>query len=693
MANLLVEVMVEEMPSSYIEPALRQMKGWAKELFSQNNLTYRDLGTEGTLRRLVLFVEGLPSKSPSRIEKVRGPALSIAFVEGKPTKAALGFARKFGIEPEDLETEEDENGAYCVATVKIEGRPTLSICADIIPQIVLSVRFPKSMRWGKGNVSFARPIRGVLALLDGAVVPTKIAGLSASNTTRGHPFAAPGPITIETADFKCYADALRKAFVVVEFDERKKMLEARLNAAAFSVGANVEEDEILDEVANMVEYPSVGLASFEERYLALPSAVLKAVIKDTMKYFPLRTSSGFLNSFLFVADRPEGSIEKIKEGNERVVNARLEDAKFYFERDRKKSLKEFSEKLGGIIFQESLGSYKDVTSRLVWLVELLVEKLKFREREKRLALEAASLLKADLATQMVAEFPSLQGTIGGEYARLDGYEKEVVDAIAHQYFPIKAGEAFSLSPVTAVVALADRLLSIVGFWAIGAAPTGTKDPFAIRRHSLNIIRILDSSDFDIDVFELFTSAAQQLPDEVRHENIPYEVADFFRERLRGYFCEGGNRSDFVEAVLSVKSLNVKDAKERLDALQRLSKEPLWRRLCETVERTLKISRKETHKGEVLFELLFEEEERKLYERYVNLRPSFEEMVSERKYYEASILFHNALSDAVHDFFDKVFVYVEDEALRRNRILLSLSVYRLYADNIADLSKILFESEK
>jgi len=690
----LVEVTIEELPSSYIDIALKQMKGWAKELFAQNNLTYNgDISVEGTLRRLVLFVEGLPECTPPRTEKVRGPAVQIAFADGKPTKAAIGFARKLGISPEELQVEEGKDGAYCIATVEIPGRQSLDICSSVVPQILLSIRFPKSMKWDKSGISFARPIRRILALLGDKVVPMEVGSLKSSNMTAGHPFAAPKVFSLEAADFMIYSDSLKKAFVIVRFEERKKLLRERLLKSALSLGAFIKEDGLLDEVTNMVEYPSVGVASFEEKYLSLPQVILEAVIKENMKYFPLYNSLGLLNSFLFVVDRPETSIEKAKVGNERVVNARLEDARFYFERDRKKRLKEFSERLKEIVFQEALGTYADVTSRLVWLTEIVVERLKFPEREKQLALEAASLLKVDLATQMVAEFPSLQGIIGGEYARLDGLDPSIVDAISRQYLSARTEEEIPTSSVSAVVSLVDRVLHIVGFWAIGAAPTGTKDPFAIRRHVLSVIRILEATGFDLDILELLASANQLLPEKLQRAETMQEVADFFRERLRNYLIEGGCRYDFADAVLSVKRLNVKDAKDRLNALLRISQEGFWRRLCETVERTFKISRKESHTGDVDVQLLVEDEERKLYDRYISIRHGFDELVSEHKYYEASVLYHNTLSDAVHDFFDKVFVYVDDEKLRKNRILLCLAVHRLYAENIADISKILFEPDK
>jgi len=691
--NLLVEILVEELPSSYIEPALKQMKGAIKEALLQNNLTYKDIGTEGTLRRLVLFVENLPERSPEQTERVRGPAAEVAFADGEPTKAAIGFARKFGLTPEELEIEETEDGLYCVATVTVPGRSTLLICADILPQVIRSLRFPKSMRWDDTNLTFARPIRGIVALFGAKTVPFQLGNIRPSNTTIGHPFAAPTPVPVKSADFKSYIDSLREKFVIVRFEERRELLKRRLSESAARIGATVDEEELLDEVANMVEYPAAGLGDFKEEYLSLPPVVIEAAIKEHLRYFPLYKDGRLTNAFIFIADRPEDVFKKIRTNNERVVNARLEDARFYFERDRKMSLKDFSEKLSETLFHESLGTYADVTRRLLLLTEAIVEHLGLSEPERGFALEAAALSKADLATSMVSEFPSLQGKIGAEYARLDGTSEVVAEALALQYDYRSLTEKDPIPVVASILSVADRLLNIVSFWAVGASPTGAKDPFAVRRQTIAVVRILAKASLDIDIARLVPFANQLLPEKIQKEETVKEVMDFFRERVRAHLLEGGVRHDFADALLTVESLNMKELKERSEALLKLSKEDFWRKLCETVERTLKISRKESHTGEVDEELLIEEEERRLYELYLDTVHSFEELVSERNFYEASVLYYEKFGDAVHRFFEKVFVYVDDEKLRRNRILLCLLLHRLYATHIADLSKIVFESPK
>lgn len=693
MPNLLVELLVEELPSSYIEPALKQMKGSVKESLLQNRLTYKDIGTEGTLRRLVLFVENLPEESPEHTERVRGPAAEVAFADGAPTKAAIGFARKFGLTPEELEIEKREDGLYCVATVTIPGRPALLICADILPQIIRSLRFPKSMRWDDTNISFARPIRGIVALFGAKTVPFQLGKVRSSNTTVGHPFAAPTPVPVKSADFRSYIDSLREKFVIVQFEERKELLKKRLLESATRINATVDEGELLDEVSNMVEYPAVGLGEFDERYLSLPPVVIEAAIKEHLRYFPLYRDRRPTNAFLFVADRPENVVEKIKANNERVVNARLEDARFYFERDRTMKLKDFSERLSEILFHESLGTYADVTRRLLLLTEAIVEHLNLTEPERGFALDAAALSKADLATAMVSEFPSLQGKIGAEYARLDGADEAVAEALSFQYDQKALTDKHPIPTVASILSIADRLLNIVSFWAVGASPTGTKDPFAVRRQTISVIRILAKTSLDIDITRLIPFANQLLHEKIQKEETVKEVTNFFRERVRAYLMESGVRHDLADALLAVESLNMKELKERSEALLKLSEEDFWRRLCETVERTLKIARKESHTGEVDEELLIEEEERRLYELYLDTVHGFEELVSEHKFYEASVLYCDRFCDAVHRFFEKVFVYVEDKRLRRNRILLCLLLHNLYATNIADLSKIVFESEK
>ena len=694
MPNMLVEIYTEELPASYIEPALKQMKGLLKEQLLQYGLAYKDLGAEGTLRRLVLFAEDLPEQTPERTEEVQGPPARIAFPGGRPSKAAEGFARKFGLSPEELTIRETPNGPYCFVTVTKPSRKTLLILAEAVPHILGGVRFPKSMIWNESGFSFARPVRRLTALLGGQVIPLRTGGLQADRTTVGHPFASPQTLTLAGADFRAYVDLLARHNVVLEYEQRKTRIERRLQEAAARHSAALRSPELIEVVANMVECPTVGEGVFDEEHLSLPDVLLEAAMVEHQRYFPLEKDGRLIPVFLFVVDRPPETLEKVRPGNERVLAARLEDARFHYERDLATGMDALRERLAGMLFHQKLGDYEAKASRLERMAAALAEELSLPEPERNVLREAAALAKADLAGATVAEFPSLQGKVGAELALAANVDERVAQAIREQYLPTRADGPLPMSKAGAALSLAEKFDNVTAFWAAGEAPTGAKDPFAIRRQTIGIVRILEAHDLHVRPREAFEFATQFLPESLRRDDLVEELTAFFAERLRVHLVERGFRHDFAEAVLAAGSLDVVDVITRLRTLVRLSEEDLWRRLCETVERTLKIARGDVDPSEeVNIELLLEEPERRLYERLESTRRPFEELVRAGDYHEASHLYHNALAEVVHDFFDKVFVNVEDEALRKNRMLLSLQVHRLYATRIADLSRIVFASDE
>ena len=693
MPNLLFEVQTEELPTSYIEPALKTMKAMLKELLQQHGLFYRDLGAEGTPRRLVLFAEDVPEQTPPRVQEIQGPPAKVAFTNGRPTSAAVGFAKKFGLKPEELLIKETESGTYCFVRVETPGRPAITVLSDGLVSILRAVRFPKSMVWEAGGVRFARPIRRMMALFGATVLPVSFAGLVATNRTTGHRFTSPQELEVPGADLRAFIVLLEKHGVVLEYNRRRETIHAQLKKIAAKHGAQPAREELVDEVANMVECPTVGEGAFPAEYLELPSVVVEEAMVEHQRYFPFYKDGRLLNIFAFVADRPEESLEVVRGGNERVLKARLEDARFYFVRDRSRPLEDFAGDLQGVLFHEKLGTYAEKVERLVGLCSALAEHVGLPRQQREHLLTAARLCKADLATSIVAEMPGLQGRIGAEYARLDNLPEEVAVAIAEHYLPARADGPLPGSICGALLSIAEKADNIVGFWAAGEKPSGARDPFAIRRQTVGIVRILDRFELDLEVRRIFGLAAELLPQEISPKDVVEEVVAFFRERLRAHLLDSGWRGDFVAAVLATGITSLPAIKARLEALKRLSQEPIWGRLCETVQRTKRIARitKDKVPREVRAELLREPQERLLYERLVDVQPRFSTLVEERRFYEAAHLYHQAFADAVHHFFDKVFVNVEEKEIRDNRIALCLAVHRLFGETVADLSLIEAES--
>jgi len=694
MPNLLFEVQTEELPAAYIEPALKTMKAMLKEILLQHNLGYKDLGAEGTPRRLVLFAEDVPEETPSHVQEVQGPPAKVAFSNGKPTSAAVGFARKFGLKPEELLVRETSGGTYCFVRVEVPGRPTVMVLSEGLVSILRALRFPKSMVWERGGARFARPIRRLMALFGATVVPVSFAELAATNRTTGHRFVCPQEFTLQGASFRTYVDLLRKHFVVLEYNQRREAIRQRLQQIGRKHNAEPLYLNLVDEVANMVECPTIGEGTFPTEYLELPAVVVEAAMVEHQRYFPFSRNGRLINIFGFAVDRPEDVLDVVRVGNERVLRARLEDARFYFARDRRRRLEDFAADLNGITFHTKLGTYADKVSRLLRLCEALADHIALSPQRRENLLKAARLCKADIATSVVAEMPSLQGKIGAEYARLDGLPDEVATAIAEHYLPDRADSDLPKTVCGMLLSLAEKTDNILGFWAAGEKPSGARDPFGIRRQTIAVVRILEHYNIAIEAKELFALAAELLPQHIKPKDVLSDVLKFFVERLRAQLVDLGWRGDFVDAVLRTALTSVPAIKARLDALKRLSQEEIWKKLCETVQRTKRITRvAEVGENEQPRpELLQQDAERLLYQRLLETKPRFNALVQDGQFYEAAHLYHQAFTDAVHDFFDKVFVNVKEEEIKRNRVALCLAVHRLFTTKIADLTAIEVEND-
>lgn len=710
MADLLFEIGTEEIPAGYIVQALNQIKILFTERAEKHRLEIQSLYCTGTPRRLILFAKGLPQRQESVVEEIQGPSASIAFDKmGNPTKAGIGFARSQGIDTGSLQVKKTPKGEYCFAIKRIEGQETLHILPEILTGITKNITFPKSMKWKENGLFFARPIRSLLALFGDKVVSLEIDGIKAGRLVSGHPFLSGKRIEVPSANLGLYKRLLKQEKVVVDMDERRETLSTKIQQIMAPYGATINDETLLDEVTNLVEYPNAIECSFDEEFLDIPADVTETAMKQHQRYFPIKKSDGKLfNKFVAVLNRDESNAHMAVQGNERVLKARLSDARFFWKEDRKVSLEKRIEDLKNLVFLEKLGNYYDRTIRIVELSEWITTRLNIVNKldiNIDLIKRAALLCKADLLTQMVGEFPSLQGIMGREYAEWDGEEPSVALAIAEHYMPRYATDKIPSSRIGAIVGLADKFDTISSCFALGLIPTGSQDPYSLRRHAYGIIRILEEHKFTMELKEvlyrslnllpLFSQTEIPIPHKLIPEKLILDIKEFFRDRLFHINIERGYRYDLVNAVLNAGAGfdDIHNFSQRLKAVTDISEKEWWPALVTVVERTFNIGKKVNGIGSVDERLLTETEERVLWEVYKAKEADIQKLTDDKKYEEASEVYCIAFAKPVHAFFDKVFVNVEDEKIRSNRLSLVKRINQLYSQKIADLSQIIMSNDK
>jgi glycyl-tRNA synthetase beta chain len=707
MTDLLFEIGAEEIPASYINPALNQMKTLFTEQAKKHHLEMHSIYSTGTPRKLTLFVQGLPQKQESVTEEIQGPSAAVAFDKaGNPTKAGLGFAKSQGVEIKDLQIKKTPKGEYCFAIKKIEGHETLHILPDILPAIIRNISFPKSMKWKGAGLFFARPIRSLLALFEDQVVPIEINGIKADRFTFGHPFLSVKKIEISEADWELYKKLLKQEHVVVDITERRETLRTKITRLMAPYGATIDDEELLDEVTNLVEYPNAIECCFDEEFLDIPADVIETSMKEHQRYFPIKKKKEkLLNKFIAVLNRNESNADTAIQGNERVLKARLSDARFFWKEDRKTPLIKRVEDLKNLAFLEKLGNYHDKTNRILKLSKYISTQLTLPHEEIELVKRAAELCKADLLTQMVGEFPSLQGIMGRGYAEWDGEEKPVAIAIAEHYMPRFATDNIPASRIGAIVGLADKFDTISSCFALDLIPTGSQDPYSLRRHTYGIIRIIEEHGFALDIGEILYTALDLLPlfeqkaDSRYHpvilDKLVPKIKEFFKDRLFQINIERGYRYDLVNAALKagIGFDDIHNFSQRLKVIALISQEKWWPDLVTVVERTFNIGKKANSSGSVNEQILTEPEERKLWDVYKENDEAVRKLIGEKKYDEASRTYCNSFAKPVHAFFDRVFVNVEDENVRSNRLSLMKMINELYSQKIADLSEIVMPNDK
>lgn len=690
MSNLLLEIGTEELPSSYIAPALSHLCAALRDMLAESRLGAVDVASAATPRRLVAFAKGVAHRQDDLETEVVGPPKHIAFAQdGTPTKQGLGFARSQGVDVAQVYFKETPKGAYCAAKKRIEGRPAAKILAEGLPQLIAGLPFPKSMHWLAGAVRFARPIRNLVALLDTEVIPFELAGVQTGRDTHGHPFLCPGRIELACADFDAYVQALREHNVIVQIPERKRLIREALQARLAPHGAALTDEALLEDVVHLVECPAVLEGRFDERYLQLPPQVVVEAMREHQKYFAVYNAKGALeNRFLAVINRTDAQVDSIRTGNERVLDARLADAEFFWREDTRTRLEAKVEKLRDVLFQDRLGSYLARTERLEALVQYLGRELAAPARDVDTARRAARLAKADLVALMVGEFPKLQGTMGKLYALHDGEPPEAAEAIAEHYLPRHANDRLPQTLAGTLVSLADRFDALTGLFSIGLAPTGSQDPYALRRQAQGLVRILRSEGLSLSLTDAIDAAQSRMPTATGQcEKHTDSILQFLRDRIYQMALDEGRRYDVVNAVLASGFDDVRDAFARLEAVTALSAKPQWPALVTVVERTYNLGKNcppDTNVDPALFE---QDDERHLWERFERHGPSIASLIESAEYGPAAIAYHDAFAQAVHEFFDRVFVNVDKEALRKNRLAMLRDINSLFSDSIADLSQI------
>jgi len=688
-ADFLLEVGTEEMPARFLDPALEQLQELAGRMLAENRLAHGEIRVYGTPRRLALYVRDLARVQDALVQEVKGPAVKVAFnQDGEPTRAALGFARSQGVDIKDLVVKNVGPVEYVFAVKRLEGRPAAEVLAELCPALIGGLHFPKPMRWGDLDVRFARPIRWLVALHGEEIVPFGFAGLTAGRETRGHRFLCPGPVPLAAAAE--YADVMKKSFVLVDPAERRRVIWRQVEELAARAGGLVEPDEeLLSEVANLVEYPTALCGSFDPEYLKLPVEVLVTPMREHQRYFPVRNKEGgLLPRFIAVRNGTEEHLDIVRAGNEKVLRARLADAAFFWREDLATPLSERVEALKKVVWQESLGTVYEKTERLTALSRYLAGALNADRDQTDCVLRAARLAKADLVTSMVYEFTELQGVMGRAYALENGEHPAVAQAIFEHYLPRFAGDQLPATLPGRVLSLADKIDTLTGCFAIGIQPTGSQDPYALRRQALGICHIVLDGELVLSLREMVSRAYSGFAGRVKltldEEKVAEELTGFFAGRMRGILAEKGLPYDVVEAVLAAGVDDLLGVWQRAQALETFRLTPQFEAVLTAYNRANNLSRKYPQ-ATVDPATLVHPAEKNLYACLTAARSAVENRLAARDY-RGALASLTTLVAPVDAFFEAVMVMVEDERVRNNRLGLLRMVVELTAP-LADLSKI------
>ncbi len=694
MKKLLFEIGIEEVPARFLPQTIENLKGMAGQKFSESGIPFGEIKVFATPRRLALLAADLPENQPDRTREVFGPPEKMAFdKDGNPTKALTGFAGGLGLKPEQLVVREKNSGRYMAAVIEEKGSPLKDVLPGLLKDMALSLPFPKSMRWGSGNMRFVRPIRWITALFDSETLLLDMDGIKSGNVTRGHRFLSPG--TFQIKDGGAYEKTLQANFVIVDQDKRRESILADLQRLAETVGGHpVVAEGLLSTVVYLVEYPVGMLCEFPSEYLELPEELLITVMQDHQKYFAIKDGKDkLINHFTVVSNTLKENYFVVKAGSERVIRARFEDARFYYHEDRRHPLSARVEELKKVAFHERLGSIHDKVMRIERLAAYTAERTcqgEHGESVEFLARRAALLSKSDLVTGVVREFPELQGIMGRYYALNDGEPAQVAEAILEQYLPRHMGDTLPSTALGAALALADRLDNIAAFFHLGLAPTGSEDPFALRRQSIAVAQILIEGGYELALDSLVDKALEPfLTGRGEDAGIRPSVLRFFESRLPQIFEARGFEDDIAQSLLGKAThVPLKDVIERHNAVKRFKLTPDYNTFLLAIKRARNILPAGVEKAGVCSVnagLFREKAEGTLFDNLAAAEKKVADLIAERLYEEAlSVL--AGLTGPVNEFFEAVLVMDKDEAVKRNRLALLGSLWAL-ASGICDFSKL------
>ncbi len=676
MKPLLFEIGSEEIPARFVSVGLELLREGFARLLEGLSIEYENISGYATPRRLAIYIEGVSVTQKDIETEALGPPKRVAFDEkGSPTKAATGFAKSLNMDVKDLEIKKTERGEYLAARQKKKGGPTTDVLAKAMPGFISSLQLPKSMRWGNGSMRFFRPIHWILAVLGKEIIAFSLEGIKSSNISYGHRFLSPAAIKInEPAE---YANFLKRNYVLADIAERKAVISEGLKEIESALECRVHEDaELLEIVTNLVEYPTVVAGNFDEKYIGLPPQLLITVMKTHQKYFSVEDSDGnMLPSFIVVSNTKAENNDTVRKGAERVLRARLEDAGFYYVEDRKIPFSDYTERLKKVTFQEKLGTLFRKAERISALSSLIAERLNPGLKDK--LLRSAMLCKADLVTGVVGEFPELQGYMGMIYALESGEDRETAAAIYEHYLPRFPGDSLPSGELGAIVSIADKMDNVASFFFLGLIPTGSEDPFALRRQAAGIISILQESGYPLSLNILTDKSLENLvSDPGEKKELSSKIRRFFIQRLEGILLSGGYSHDMINAVLSGSELNIRDIKDRIGILSGFRKDPRFSGLLQAAKRVYNILSK-AGPGDINEDLLVEDYEREL---FVMAKKVSENSAAT----DFRALFE--LERPVNSFFDNVLVMDKDERIRENRLALLFFVKREF-DSLGDFSKI------
>ena len=685
--DLVFEIGTEEIPAKFMNKTLDQLKEVSEKSFTEIRINFKSLETYGTPRRLVLYVKALDEKQEDLETELKGPSKKAAYdAESNPTKALLGFAKGNGLSLENVYIKELSGTEYVYGRKHVSGIAAKEVLKELLSEILTSISFPKSMKWGNKSFRFARPVRWLMPIYGDELIEFDKDGIPCSKFTRGHRVLSKDKVEIDRAEN--YFDILKREYVIVDQNERREIIQKQCEKIAKEKnGVLIKDEELLEEIVYLVEYPTALLGSFEPDFLKLPKEAIITPMKEHQRYFPIENEKGeLLNNFIAVRNGDDSFIDVVRQGNEKVLRARLSDARFFYEEDKKVSLDDCVEKLKHVVFQETLGTIYDKTRNIMINSAYLANCLNLDRDSMNKLDRAAYLSKADLVTSMVKEFDELQGIMGREYALVQGEDSEVANAIEEHYMPRNAGDAMPASIIGSILSIADRIDTISGCFSIGIQPTGSQDPYALRRQAISIINIILDKELHINLKSLIENAIKPFYDKgiIKDEvsKVIDDINEFFRQRLKNVLLDRKYDYDVIEAVLKTGLIDIQDALLRIKELSDWKSQQDFLSIAGSFNRVSNLAAK-ADSLEINVELLAEKAEKELYESYTEVSKLFGDAVEKRDYYNAlkSLML---LKAPIDNFFDNTMVMVDDEYIRRNRLALLKNIESMMM-RFADLS--------